>query len=152
GAEPDRRRDSKRESSGTSRSTDESAQRRSLEEIVVTAQKREEKLQEGPISISVMSGVELDRSTAQGVTEALTQVPGVAVNVTNQGGGTQMIIRGVTAGGALAAGSSPVSYYVDMVPFGFVRNAIAPDPNAYDLERVEVLRGPQGTLYGASAQ
>src|SRR4029077_10101721 len=44
-----------------------------------------------------------------------------------------------------------VAYYLDSVPFGLVRSAVAPDSDAYDLQRVEVLRGPQGTLYGASA-
>lgn len=121
-------------------------------ELVVTAQKREERLKDVPISISVLTGESLDRSAAQGTTEALSRVPGVAVNVTYQGGGTQLVVRGVTAGGALFNGASPVSYYLDSVPFGLVRQAIVPDANAYDLERVEVLRGPQGTLYGASAQ
>lgn len=123
-----------------------------LEEIIVTAQKREERLQDVPISISVLSGAGLDRSTVEGITEALSRVPGTAVNVTYQGGGTQVVMRGVTAGGALFAGSSPVSYYLDSIPFGFVKSAISPDASAYDLDRVEVLRGPQGTLYGASAQ
>jgi outer membrane receptor protein involved in Fe transport len=122
------------------------------EEIVVTAQKRSERLLDVPISISVLSGAELDKSTAEGLTEALSRVPGTAVNATAQGGATQVIMRGVAAGDALFSGSSPISYYLDSVPFGFVRQAIAPDANAYDLERVEVLRGPQGTLYGASAQ
>lgn len=123
-----------------------------LEEIIVTAQKREEKLQDVPISISVLSGQDLDKSTVDGATEALRRVPGVGINESYQGGGTQVAVRGVTAGGALFNGSSPVSYYLDSVPFGMVRNAIGPDINAYDLERIEVLRGPQGTLYGASAQ
>lgn len=123
-----------------------------LEEIVVTSQKRLERLQNVPISISVLTGPGLDASPVQGVTEALSRVPGTAANVTYQGGGTQLVMRGVTAGGALFNGSSPIAYYIDSVPFGFVRSAVVPDSNAYDLERVEVLRGPQGTLYGASAQ
>ncbi len=123
-----------------------------LEEIVVTAQKREERLQNVPISISVLSGGDLDKSTAQGITEALTAVPGVAAVAHIQGGGTLVTIRGVTASGPVYGGSSPTAYYLDTVPFGLVQTAIAPDTDAYDLERVEVLRGPQGTLYGASAQ
>lgn len=127
-------------------------QRGPMEEVVVSAQKREERLQEVPMSISVLGGTDLDTSTAEGVTEALSRVPGVAASASFQGGGTQAGIRGVTAGGPLFTGSSPVGYYLDSIPFGLVKSAIAPDANAYDLERVEVLRGPQGTLYGASAQ
>lgn len=122
-----------------------------MEEVIVTAQKREEQLQDVPISISVVGGPELDTSTAQGVTETLNSIPSVTTNVGVQGGGTQVTIRGVTAASALATGSSPVAYYLDSTPFGFVKYAIAPDANAYDLERIEVLRGPQGTLYGATA-
>jgi iron complex outermembrane receptor protein len=122
-----------------------------LEEIVVTAQKREERLQDVPISISVLSGERLDKSNFQGVTEALTTVPGVAAFPWSQGGGTFIAIRGVTASYPIGTGSSPIGYYLDGVPFGLVDTAIAPDANPYDLQRVEVLRGPQGTLYGASA-
>lgn len=139
-------------SEASSQSRDSQDRSVTIEEITVTAQKREERLQDVPISITVLNGEQLDSSTAQGLTEALSRVPGVGINETYQGGGTQVAVRGVTAGGALFNGSSPVSYYLDSVPFGFVRQAIGPDLNVYDLERVEVLRGPQGTLYGASSQ
>jgi len=122
-----------------------------LEEIIVTAQKRTEKLQNVPISISVLGGIDLDKSPAQGVTEELIRAPGVTAVAAQQGGGTQVAIRGVTASGPIGNGSSPIGYYLDAVPFGLTAAAIAPNPQAYDLERVEVLRGPQGTLYGASS-
>jgi iron complex outermembrane recepter protein len=122
-----------------------------LEEIVVTAQKREERLQDVPISISVLNGAQLDASTLQGVTEMLNRVPAVATNVSFQGGGTQVTVRGVTGASATGSGASPVAYYLDSAPFGFVTHSFGPDANAYDMERIEVLRGPQGTLYGASA-
>lgn len=122
-----------------------------LDEVIVTAQKRPERLQNVPISMSVLGGTQLDRSTGQGVTEALTAVAGVAVQENYLGGGTIVAIRGVAPAFATSAGSSPVAYYLDSVPFGLVKAAIAPDSSAFDLERVEVLRGPQGTLYGASA-
>lgn len=122
-----------------------------IEEVIVTAQKRAEKLRDVPVSISVLSGSDLDKSTAQGMTELLGRVPGVAADEFFLGGSTLVRVRGVTAGNALFAGSSPVAYYLDSIPFGFVKSAIAPDLDAYDLERVEILRGPQGTLYGASA-
>lgn len=123
----------------------------SLQEIVVTAEKRTERLQNVPIAISVLSGSRLDESTVQGVAEALNAVPGVTTTETYLGGGTNIAIRGVTTGFPLYAGQSTVAYYLDGMPFGLVKSAIAPDADVYDLERIEVLRGPQGTLYGASA-
>lgn len=123
----------------------------SLEEIVVTAQKREQRVQDVPISLTVMGGADLDRSSIQSVSDALSMVPGVATSVNGQGGQTNLTVRGVTASGPLFAGSSPIGYYLDSVPFGLVRSAVEPDANSYDLDRIEVLRGPQGTLYGASA-
>jgi iron complex outermembrane recepter protein len=124
---------------------------RTLEEVIVTAQKRAERLEDVPISISVLSGADLDTSRADGITEALNRVPGVAGTVNFQSGNTQLTVRGVTAAGATFFGSNPIGYYLDTVPFTLVKSAIVPDSNAYDLQRVEVLRGPQGTLYGASA-
>jgi iron complex outermembrane recepter protein len=122
-----------------------------LQEILVTAQKRKERLQDVPISVAVVGGDELDRSTSQGVVETLTTVPGVSAVTNRQSGGTAIAIRGAAAAAPIFGGSSPVGYYLDAVPFGFVDSAIGPDVNAFDLEQVEVLRGPQGTLYGASA-
>ena len=122
-----------------------------LAEVVVTAQKRAERAQDVPISLSVMSGGDLDAASLKSVSDALGQVPGVVINTTGQGGGTRLAIRGVTASGALFSGPSPIAYYLDSVPFGLVRSSIEPDSNSYDLNRIEVLRGPQGTLYGASA-
>jgi iron complex outermembrane receptor protein len=123
-----------------------------VEEVVVTAQKREERLQDVPMSISVLGGKDLDSSSYQGVTDALNTVAGVAAFGSTEGGGTQIAIRGVTAGLPTFSGSSTSAYYLDSVPFGFVKSAFAPDPNVYDLQRVEVLRGSQGTLYGANAE
>lgn len=130
------------------RSTD--AAKGGLEEIIVTAQRRKERLQEVPISISVLGGVELDRTT-EGMTEVLNRVPGVSTLIFGFYGTTQITVRGVTAAQPTLVGTSTMGYYLDSVPFGLVRSAIQPDANAYDLERIEVLRGPQGTLYGASS-
>ncbi len=122
-----------------------------LEEIVVTAQKREERLQNVPISMTVLRGADLDQSTVQGVSEALNKVPGVATQQNYLGSGTIVVVRGAAPARPFGAGASPVAYYLDSVPFGLVRSGMGPDSNAFDLERIEVLRGPQGTLYGASA-
>jgi len=137
-------------------STDDKTGMASLEEIVVTAQKREERLQDVPIAITVLQGKLLDESSAVSLFDALGNVPGVAItgaqNAGLQGGGAQLTIRGVTAGAPTLAGTSPIAYYLDGVPFGLVKSAVVPDLAPYDLNRVEVLRGPQGTLYGASAE
>ncbi len=124
-----------------------------LEEILITAQKRgAERLRDVPISVSVLSGEDLDKSSAADVTEALNSVPGVSAVHHIQTGGTAVAVRGVAANGPIGAGTSPIAYYLDSIPFGLATFSIAPDASSYDLERVEVLRGPQGTLYGASAQ
>jgi outer membrane receptor protein involved in Fe transport len=123
-----------------------------VDEVVVTAQKRAERLQDVPISISVLGGAALDKATEPSVAAALAKVPGVNVVGSTMGGAPQLVVRGVGASGALFAGSSPVAYYVDSSPFSMVRSAIVPDPNVFDLDHIEILRGPQGTLYGASAQ
>jgi outer membrane receptor protein involved in Fe transport len=134
-----------------SRAITRSGDQGNLEEVLVTAQKRTERLQDVPASISVISGGELDTSTAEGITEALNRTPGVMAQTSYIGGGTQIAVRGVAASSTILHGSSPIAYYLDSVPFGLIKTSIAPDANAFDLERVEVLRGPQGTLYGASA-
>jgi iron complex outermembrane recepter protein len=116
---------------------------RELEEIVVTAQRREERLQEVPISISVLTGEYLDSSTSSGVLEELTKLPAVSL-LPQPEGRSIMVIRGA----APQAGVSPVGYYFDMVPISFLSLALAPDAEVYDMQRVEVLKGPQGTGYG----
>ena len=122
-----------------------------IEEVVVTAQRREERLQDVPISMSVLGGADLEQSAVQSVFDALTAVPGVALQQFVTGGGTFIVIRGVAPSGAFISGQSPVAYYLDAAPFSLVRSAVALDANPFDLNRVEILRGPQGTLYGASA-
>jgi iron complex outermembrane receptor protein len=122
-----------------------------LEEIVVTAQKRMERLQDVPISISVLSGTALNESTFAGSMDALSSVPGVSLFPTpNVGGNTSLVIRGVPSA-KTGEGAPTVGFYVDGVPFGFVTSGLSPDLSPYDLKRIEVLRGPQGTLYGANA-
>lgn len=119
-----------------------------LEEVVVSAQRRSERLIDTPMSIGVLSGDALDQSSVRGVTDVLNQVGGVSL-IETQPGSVQIAVRGVLSNSA--AGTSTVGYYMDEVPFAFINTAELPDTNAFDLSRVEVLRGPQGTLYGANA-
>ena len=123
----------------------------SLAEIVVTAQKREERLQTVPISISVLDGKTLDSQATGGTLEALSQVPGVTEFTSNAGNMTAIAIRGVAPGSAFLDGSPTVGYYLDSIPYSLVKSANVPNTNDFDMSRIEVLRGPQGTLYGASS-
>jgi outer membrane receptor protein involved in Fe transport len=121
-------------------------------DIVVTAQKRSERLIEAPQSISALSSDDLSRLAARQFVDFANTVPGL--QYTSQGAGTSQIsMRGVTSGADV---SSTVGIYVDEVPYGS-SSAFANGPRRaldvglFDLDRVEVLRGPQGTLYGASS-
>lgn len=121
-------------------------------EIVVTAQKRAERLIDTPQSISALSSEDLSRMAARQFVDFASTVPGL--QFTSQGAGTSQIsMRGVTSGADV---SPTVGIYVDEVPYGSssafangVRRAL--DVGLFDIDRVEVLRGPQGTLYGASS-
>jgi outer membrane receptor protein involved in Fe transport len=122
-----------------------------LQEIIVTAQKREERLQDVPISIAVLDGKALDKQATGGTLEALLEVPGISQSMSDAGGMTQVSIRGVSPAVPFGGGSSTIGYYIDSIPFALVRSAAVPNTSDYDMSRIEVLRGPQGTLYGASA-
>jgi outer membrane receptor protein involved in Fe transport len=116
-----------------------------LEEIIVTALKRSQILQNIPISVTAFSGSELEKAGIQDVTDLSLKVPGLSVSSTGPGQ-TEVIIRGMPG----RSGTSPtVGYYLDEVPISAITRNL--DVMIFDLERVEVLRGPQGTLYGASS-
>ena len=119
------------------------------EEIVVTASKRTQLLIEVPQSISVVSGSQLEEQNASGIADYLKLVPGLQLNQSTPGQG-RLIVRGVNSGGV----ASTVGVYMDETPFGSSSGlvngaALAGDFDTFDLERIEVLRGPQGTIYGA---
>jgi len=122
-----------------------------LEEVIVTATKRSTTLQDTPISITAVSGEDLLKQGIGDFTALAQEIPGVSMR-TNGPGQTEFEMRGISSSG----GSSPaVGFYLDDVPmtppsFGLVGKTVV-DPSSYDLNRVEVLRGPQGTLYGASS-
>jgi len=119
--------------------------------IIVTAEKRPQLLINVPQSVSVVAGGTLEAQHATNFQDYLKLVPGLQLNQNTPGEG-RLIVRGVNTGGV----ASTVSVYLDESPFGsssgLVNGAVlAADFDTFDLNRIEVLRGPQGTLYGASS-
>jgi len=124
-------------------------------EIVVTAQKREQRLQDVPSSVSVISAGALEEKGATGLADLTKAVSGLQI-IGGAGPGTgKPTIRGISSGTDRVA---LVGIYLDDVPFSsgsprtsaVVGRSLAFDPAFADIERIEVLKGPQSTLYGAS--
>ncbi|HSW11423.1 MAG TPA: TonB-dependent receptor [Solimonas sp.] len=118
---------------------------RLVEEIVVTAQKREENLQDVPISVQAFSGEMLDALGVSDQTDLQRVTPGL--NVTNQVSYVMTFLRGVGTDATIAAEPS-VATYIDGIYYPFASN-LAQNFGAVD--RIEVLKGPQGTLFGRNA-
>jgi iron complex outermembrane receptor protein len=122
-----------------------------LQEIVVTAQKRESTVQTTPISITALTGQDLEDRGITDISSVVQSVPGVSMR-TSGPGQTELEMRGMTSSGG---NSSTVGFYLDDTPLTAPASAqngkVVIDPNLYDLNRIEVLRGPQGTLYGAGS-
>jgi outer membrane receptor protein involved in Fe transport len=123
-----------------------------LTTIVVTAEKREEKLKDVPMSITALGGGALDALQYRSFSDYAAMVPGLSL-VSSQPGLTTLTLRGQNAGGV----GSTVAVYLDESPFGSSSallngSILSGDFDTWDLQRVEVLRGPQGTLYGANSE
>ena len=120
-------------------------------DIVVTALKRETRLQDTPLSISALSGQSLLNRGSSSINDIARFVPGLNITETNTGQ-SRLTIRGVQS-----AGESTVGLYLGETPVTGPNSAtsdpssITPDLNMFDVQRVEVLRGPQGTLYGSGS-
>jgi iron complex outermembrane recepter protein len=123
-----------------------------LQEVVVTAQKRQERLINVPMGVTAITSAQMQSMHLVDFADLETQVPGLSVEL-EAPGIDRLTIRGENVGGV----GSTVTTYIDDVPFGS-SNALANgegttgDFDTWDLERVEVLRGPQGTLYGAGSE
>jgi iron complex outermembrane receptor protein len=116
----------------------------SLEEITVTAQRRSESLQSVPIAISALSAADMERNGVHQLGTLAAQVPGLTFSPFAAGQNI-VSLRGVSSNDDGAGTDNSVAVFVDDVYLGRVSNI---NPEMYDVDRVEVLRGPQGTLYG----
>jgi iron complex outermembrane recepter protein len=122
-----------------------------VEEIVVTAQKRLERLRDVPVPVTAVQADELASSGQLRLQDYYSRIPGVSLTVGDGRGLPMLSIRGITSGYT----NPTVGVVIDDAPFGASTNnalgAMVPDLDPSELARVEVLRGPQGTLYGASS-
>ncbi|WP_310469129.1 TonB-dependent receptor [Sphingomonas sp.] len=120
-------------------------------EIVITATKREENLQDVPISVQAIGTRRLDQLNISNFEDYTKQLPSVSFQ-TSQPGSTVVYMRGVATGGdGNHSGSFPsVGSYLDEQPITTIGGTL--DVHIYDIARIESLAGPQGTLYGASSQ
>lgn len=116
-----------------------------LDEIIVTAQKREQSLQELPLSVAVLTAEDLQRAGTTNLTDLRVLVPGLSIDDTDL---PQIALRGITSNNLLPTGDPAVATHYNGVYIGrpsALRGAF------FDLARVEVLKGPQGILYGRNA-
>ncbi len=118
-----------------------------LDEVIVTAQRREQSLQDVPIAVTAFTAETLERTAATGISDIAAKAPGVTLTQFNIGE-PQLYIRGVGTTSDSAASDPSIGVSIDEVSIG---RAGASALAFLDIERVEVLRGPQGTLYGRNA-
>jgi iron complex outermembrane recepter protein len=121
-----------------------------LEEIVVTATKRSENIQQTPIAVQAFTGGQLDAINAEGISDWSALVPGLVTQNNGAAGDQRYVIRGVNS-----AGAGTVGVYLDDVVITGENyqdgGGQAPDVLPFDLDRIEVLKGPQGTTFGSSS-
>ena len=122
-----------------------------LPEIVITATKRESTVQDTPISVTAISASDIANKGLTDFNSLAQTVPGIAMRTAGPGQ-TEFEMRGLNSAGG---NTSVVGFYFDETALSSPASAqlgkVVIDPNLYDLNRVEILRGPQGTLYGASS-
>jgi outer membrane receptor protein involved in Fe transport len=140
------------DSAGSQAAEKKPAREAGIQSILVTAQKRKEDVNKVPISVSVMKGEDLAAEHIGGLEDITRAIPNISFSGGSQGNGaglSNIEMRGI----ASSAGSGTVGIYMDDVSMT-TRNLYSlgsPEPKFFDVDRIEVLRGPQGTLYGASS-
>jgi iron complex outermembrane receptor protein len=131
------------ESAGASSEADGAYQ---LEEIVVTAQKREGDLQDTPVAISAFTGATLEERGIKDIANLQSYVPNLQIG--QEQDGTKISLRGIGLQGTTSISDSGVAFYIDNF---YVGRPAGGSAVFFDIDRIEVLRGPQGTLYGRNA-
>jgi len=121
-----------------------------LEEITVTATRRTEKLQDVPLSVTAFTEQDLADKGIVGYEGLARETPGIVLNQ-QSANFNNFTARGIATNSYGANLQSPVAIYIDELPISRIGNTTTLDPNLFDVERVEFLRGPQGTLFGASS-
>jgi iron complex outermembrane receptor protein len=134
---------------GAARAQSDAEPQATLSEITVTAQKRTQNLQDVPISITAIDQGALQSNRITNVTDLNALAPNLTVRVSAGGSGVpSFTVRGLVSYGSLPGTDKSVSVYVDGVYLGYARGSIFDFP---EIDRIEVLRGPQGTLFGRNA-
>jgi outer membrane receptor protein involved in Fe transport len=122
-----------------------------LEEITVTATRQSEPLSKVPISVAAYSSQAMDQLGVRSVADLASLTPGVTFSQVNPGSGTNIQIRGISS----LVGAATTGIYIDDTPIQIRSLGYFPSnvyPQVFDLDRVEILRGPQGTLFGAGSE
>ncbi|WEJ99638.1 MAG: TonB-dependent receptor [Candidatus Sphingomonas phytovorans] len=119
-------------------------------DIVVTATRRNERIQDVPLSITAFSQEQLTEKGIVGFEGIARETPGVVLNRPTQNF-NNFTARGIATNGYNANLQSSVAVYIDELPVSTIGNTTVVDPNLFDVERVEFLRGPQGTLFGSGS-
>ena len=122
-----------------------------LEEVMVTATKRTKSVQDVPQTISVLGQDELEIQGIETGADFARRVPGLLLNETGKNLASNFVIRGIASSTNAEEMNQSVSVYIDDIPVTSSNTSIQPDLRLYDVSRVEVLKGPQGTLFGSGA-
>lgn len=125
-------------------------QAKDLDTVVVTATRRSEKLQDVPLSVTVLGQEQLDAKGIVGYEGLAHETPGVVLNRPSANF-NNFTARGIATNGYNANLQSTVAIYIDELPISANGNSTVLDPSLYDVERIEFLRGPQGTLFGSGS-
>ncbi len=136
----------------TAHAADEDQTPQTLDKVIVTAQKREQAAIDVPASVTAVNASRLANAGLSKLEDYVAQIPGMSIS--SNGTSMQVTLRGISTG--LSQSSPTTSIYVDDAPIGSVNAyttgaALVPDIDPADLRRIEVLKGPQGTLFGAGA-